>query len=82
MTNLMIRGFAGGRLVFAEPASFAAGELDRVIPALVSGHKNRLPAKHMIEIEFLDEPDVNQRFFRIGTDPSGMVVPIAVLPKE
>ena len=30
----------------------------------------------MLEIEFLDEPDINQRFFRIGTDPRAMVVPI------
>jgi len=33
----------------------------------------------MIEIEFLDEADVNRRFFRIGTNPAGMIRPWRVL---
>jgi hypothetical protein len=33
---------------------------------------------HLIEIEFLDEPNVEQRFMRLGTDPRRMVKPYEV----
>jgi len=31
---------------------------------------------HMIEFEFFDIDDLSQRFWRIGTDPAAMVMPI------
>jgi hypothetical protein len=80
LIRLAIRGFIGGVKQFEEriDVSESADELEGV----AERHSLRLLAlpggeKHMIELEFLDEPDPLQRFFRVGTDPSAMVTPIA-----
>lgn len=41
-------------------------------------HIHALPEKHMLEVEFPDDPDPRHRFFRIGTETIGMVRPIAI----
>jgi hypothetical protein len=32
----------------------------------------------MVELEFLDESNPRHRYFRFGTNPDGMVIPIAI----
>lgn len=75
MIRLGIRAFSGKTLIFSEHIECEEKELD----AIAEEHIKRLLdyPKHMIEFEFLDEPDVNQRFLRIGTDPRGMVLPMS-----
>jgi len=52
---------------------------------LATAHAKRLVTHglHMVEIEFLDEPNQYERFFRFfGTDPSCMVFPIMCTCRE
>lgn len=74
---IIVRAYSGKALLFQEKVDVAelnneqmkkivAAQLDRLIPSAKMG------LKHMVEIEFLDEPDVNQRFVRFGTDTSRM----------
>ena len=80
IVRLAIRGYGSGALQFEERVDVDAAKLESLIPQLAAKHVEALSAHrlHMIEIEFLDEPNLNQRFYRMGTDPSGMVVPVAV----
>ncbi len=84
IVRLAIRGFVGARRVFEERVDVDFDHLGGVLPALAEKHAKRLASheRHMIEIEFLDEPNEQERFFRFGTDPSGMVMPIAIPLRE
>jgi hypothetical protein len=73
--HLAIRGFAGSVKLFEDRVEIAQVDMTSLVEKhalLMAPYKH-----HMIEIEFLDELDPMERFFRIGTDPSRMVVPIA-----
>jgi hypothetical protein len=71
--KIAVRGFAGGVRVFEEIM-----EANTVNPDLAKQQINRVAhhPRHMIEVEFLDEPDPLRRFFRFGTDTSRMVQPV------
>ena len=78
--RLAFRGFVSGKPLWEEFAEIEDDQLESVLPQLSEKHAKAMASHelHMIEVEFLDEPDPNQRFFRFGTDPSSMVQPIAV----
>jgi hypothetical protein len=73
--RVAIRGFVHGRVLFEDRCEIDVNALEKLLPTLAEKHaiamtEHRL---HMIEIEFLDEANENERFFRFGTDPSDMV---------
>ena len=79
--RLAVRMFVKGALLSQEELTIAAKDIDSRLPALAQRHAEAmalLDAPGMVEIEFLDEPDPLQRYFRIGTDPAGMVMPIEI----
>jgi hypothetical protein len=78
--RVAIRGFAADRIQFEDRVVIDSNDLDKLLPDLAIKHAAAMATfdLHMIEIEFLDEPDPLQRFFRIGTDPSGMVEPFKI----
>jgi hypothetical protein len=85
MTSHALRVFSGNRQIFATAVS---AESDEMMLDLIPGIMQRIKPiltenpRHIIEIEFLDEPDPKQRYFRFGTDPNGMTVPVEITPEE
>lgn len=81
IVRIAIRGFAKGRIIFRDFATIGDDDLENLLPSLAAKHAERMAAHelHVIEVEFLDEPNKNERFFRFGTDPSGMVLPLGLL---
>jgi hypothetical protein len=80
IVNIAIRGFLGRRKLFESQVPIESSALDQLLPDLAETHSTAMAAGEldMIEIEFLDEPNVNERFFRIGTNSRGMVKPMAI----
>lgn len=78
--RLVIRGYAAGEVRWKESVLVDSNRLDDVVADMAGRHSTAMAAGEldMIEFEFLDDPDQDHRFFRIGTDPSGMVMPIQV----
>jgi hypothetical protein len=80
MIHLAIRVFIGGTLESEELVECkSTANLDQLLPLYARKHAAAVGARlFMIEFEFLDEPNVNERFLRFGTDPRLMVSPVAV----
>jgi len=78
--RVAIRGFAAGKVIFEDRVELDERGMEQLLPGLAEQNAAAMAAHrlHWIEIEFLDEPDRAQRFFRFGTDPAGMVLPLQI----
>jgi hypothetical protein len=80
MTRVIIRGFSDGACIFTESRGVEDSQAEAVFEELGYRHADLMSEDKpwMVEIEFPDEP-VSERFFRFGSDPRGMVEPLAVI---
>ena len=82
--QVAMRGWKDGKLVYEEIYSFPVNDESNsdALGRLAEQHALKLEAdkdsRHMMEIEFLDEPNPEERYYRWGTDPGGMVRPAAL----
>lgn len=83
--NVTIRVFINGELRRQDTCKFAAEGPDESFVRMAANHMALIGGPnvpHMIEFEFLDEPNINRRFLRFGTDPSLMAKPELVQPED
>ena len=71
--RIRVRGFIKGKLLFVDSADIVSNNLHDLSARCTTRLLN-LPGgdRHIIEIEFLDEPDLRERFFRFGTDKDAL----------
>ena len=75
--RLAIRTYKRGVLQTIERIEVSPDDFANVMENLADKHAEAMiETPGHVEIEFLDEPNVNERFFRIGTDSSRMVKPV------
>jgi hypothetical protein len=83
--RVIARTFLRGEIVSEDLMRVHKTATDELIAQIAERHARACAAGtiDMVELEFLDEPDPADRFFRIGTNPDGMVMPIGIdLQKE
>ena len=76
--RIIVRIWIRGELRCTDRASIH-GHHDAALNFLIERHAAVITEAlddHMIEIEFVDEPDPLQRYFRFGTNPQKMVQPM------
>ncbi len=78
--KIAVRGYADQQRIFEDLIELDEDELHSLVPKLAEQHATSLAAHelHMVEIEFLDDPNPKSRFFRFGTDPRDMVCPLGI----
>jgi hypothetical protein len=79
MMRVAVRGFLRRIQLFEIKADVDLPTIDEWIPKMAETHADIMGAGKidMIEFEFLDDPGPD-RFFRIGTNPRGMVMPMEI----
>jgi hypothetical protein len=77
--RIVARIFVARELLGEESLELEEDDLEKSLPVMATRHAMLVGDRpFMVEIEFLDEHDPMARYFRFGTDPAGMVIPIEI----
>jgi len=81
--TLIIRGYLGRKVVFEQPQTADASELESVVERVAIEHAQAMAAGtiDMVELEFPEFP-LHERYFRFGVNPEGMVMPVVIFLPE
>jgi hypothetical protein len=78
-TRITARIFVARELLGEESFELEESEIETLLPVIAKRHARLVGDRpFMLELEFLDEHDPLARYFRFGTDPAGMVIPIEI----
>lgn len=78
-TRIIARIFVAGELLGEDTFELDGEAIETLVPEIARQHAKLVGDRpFMVELEFLDEPDPNTRYFRFGTDPAGMMKPLEV----
>lgn len=77
--RLVMRGYLNGAIIYQSEMHLTEREIEPVAFMLALEHVEQMANGEitMMEFEFPDHPP-EERYFRIGTDPTGMVQPIRI----
>lgn len=81
LIRLIFRLYVRGRVLLQETSLLTETQIeDGTLQELAEKHIQFLAdyPDHVVELEFPDEPNPLERFFRFGTDPRGMVKPAII----
>lgn len=78
---ITVRFFVDAQLREEATREFSAKEMHVYLRGLAERYARQIAERpFLVEVEFLDEPNPLERFMRYGTDPHGMVMPVAISP--
>jgi len=78
-TRITARIFVAGELLGEETLELDEDQIETLLPEIARQHAKLVGDRpFLVELQFLDAKDARSRYFRFGTDPAGVTMPVEV----